>query len=97
MFDRWTQAVVWDVEIDERASHEDSGGMDLLVESPTRTQCPYKGTARYWSARIGGTTVSDIAWSYEEPLPECPRIAGRISFYSEKLEQLRVDGRAIPA
>ena len=71
--------------------------MDLLVESPTRTQCPYKGTARYWSARIGGTTVPDIAWSYEEPLPECPRIAGRISFYSEKLEQLHVDGRPIPA
>jgi hypothetical protein len=33
MSDRWTQAVVWDVEIDKRAAHENSGGMDLLVES----------------------------------------------------------------
>ena len=33
MFDRWSKAVVREVEIDERATHEDSGGMDLLVES----------------------------------------------------------------
>jgi hypothetical protein len=33
VFDRWSQAVVWDVEIDERAAHEDPGSMNLLVES----------------------------------------------------------------
>ena len=33
MFDRWSQAIVWDVEIDERAAHEDPGSMNLLVES----------------------------------------------------------------
>ena len=33
MFDRWSQAVVWDVEIDERPAHEDPGSMNLLVES----------------------------------------------------------------
>ena len=33
MFDRRSQAVIRDVEIDECASHKDSGGMDLLVES----------------------------------------------------------------
>ena len=33
MSDWGAQAVVRDVEINERAAHEDSGGMDLLVES----------------------------------------------------------------
>ena len=33
MFDRWSQAIVRDVEVNERAAHEDSGGMNLLVES----------------------------------------------------------------
>ena len=33
MFDRWSKTVVRDVEVDERATHKDSGGMDLLVES----------------------------------------------------------------
>jgi uncharacterized protein (DUF427 family) len=64
--------------------------MDLLVDSPTRTQCPYKGTARYWSAVINGRSWTDVAWSYEDPLPECPRIKGLMSFYSEKLEKLIV-------
>jgi hypothetical protein len=33
VFDRWPKAIVRKVEIDERAAYEDSGGMDLLVES----------------------------------------------------------------
>ena len=70
--------------------------MDLLVESRTRTQCPYKGEASYWSATFDGKSWSDIAWSYETPLPECPRIRGRVSFYAEKLDLLTVDGRPAP-
>ena len=67
--------------------------MDLLVESPTRTQCPYKGAAIYWSAALEGRTWPDLAWSYEHPLPECPRIKGHVSFYGEKLDSMTVDGR----
>ena len=32
MSDGWTKAVVWNIEIDERAAHKDSGRMDPLVE-----------------------------------------------------------------
>ena len=32
MSDRWSQAVVRNVEIDEGATDKDSGGMDLLIE-----------------------------------------------------------------
>src|ERR671923_2122661 len=28
--------------------------MDLLEPTPSATMCPYKGTARYWSVRVGG-------------------------------------------
>ena len=44
--------------------------MDLLTVSATHTYCPYKGTATYWTARVGGEVLEDIAWSYEDPLPE---------------------------
>ena len=33
MPDWWAKAVVGDVEVDERAAHEDAGGVDLLVET----------------------------------------------------------------
>jgi uncharacterized protein (DUF427 family) len=65
--------------------------MDFLVDSATRSQCPYKGTARYWSAAIDGKTWQDVAWSYEDPLPECPRIKGLISFYSEKFDSFTIE------
>jgi uncharacterized protein (DUF427 family) len=44
--------------------------MDLLVASPTVTYCPYKGSASYWTAVVGDVTVEDVAWSYEDPVPE---------------------------
>jgi uncharacterized protein (DUF427 family) len=55
-----------------------------LEPTATRTHCPYKGDARYWTVRgSNGSTLSDAAWSYPEPLPEPARIAGRISFLHE--------------
>jgi uncharacterized protein (DUF427 family) len=44
--------------------------MDLLESTESFTRCPYKGVARYWSARVGETLVKDIVWSYPAPIPE---------------------------
>ena len=33
MFDCWSKAVVRDVEIDERTTHEDASGVNLLIET----------------------------------------------------------------
>ncbi|MGH9278619.1 MAG: DUF427 domain-containing protein [Acidimicrobiales bacterium] len=65
--------------------------MDRLVPTDTVTRCPYKGTARYWSVHAGGEVHDDIAWSYAEPIPECPRIAGLICFFNERVD-LVIDG-----
>ena len=64
---------------------------ELLEPFDTVTMCPYKGTARYWSVRAGGQLHRDVVWSYPDPVPECPRIAGLICFYNEKVD-LTVDG-----
>ena len=65
--------------------------MDLLTPSESVSHCPYKGTAEYWSARVGDDVRRDVAWSYPTPLPESQKIAGLISFYPEKVE-VYVDG-----
>lgn len=65
--------------------------LDLLVPSDTVTRCPYKGTAEYYSLRVGDTEYRDVAWSYRTPLPESQKIAGLVSFHDEKLD-LVVDG-----
>ncbi len=69
--------------------------LNLLEPSATRSSCPYKGDARYWSASINGRVERDIAWSYKTPMPEATPIAGLICFYDEKLD-VDVDGLRQP-
>lgn len=63
----------------------------VLEPSATVTRCPYKGTASYFSVRAGGRLHEDLAWTYPEPVVECPRIAGLLAFFNERVD-LVVDG-----
>ena len=60
--------------------------MDLLTPTETRTACPYKGEARYWSVTVNGKTYEDIVWGYDSPLPESFGIGGMVAFYNEKVD-----------
>lgn len=53
---------------------------DLLVPSDTVTYCNYKGYTTYWNAVVDGVTYPDVAWSYDDPLPESSLIKGMFSF-----------------
>lgn len=53
---------------------------DLLCRTDTTTYCNYKGVATYWSAVVGDAVVEDVAWSYDDPLPESVPIKGYLSF-----------------
>jgi uncharacterized protein (DUF427 family) len=65
--------------------------MDLLRPSQTRTHCPYKGEAGYWSIEVNDRTYEDYVWIYRAPLPESQKIAGLACFYNERVD-LYVDG-----
>jgi uncharacterized protein (DUF427 family)/putative intracellular protease/amidase len=64
--------------------------MDLLHRTDHRTRCPFKGEASYWSIRVGDQGSDDIAWAYEDPLPERADLAGRIAFYADRLDALEI-------
>jgi uncharacterized protein (DUF427 family) len=58
---------------------------DVAVElTPTATtsHCPYKGDASYWS----GGGIEDLAWSYEDPLPESEPVRGLVSFWGDDVQ-----------
>jgi uncharacterized protein (DUF427 family) len=63
----------------------------LLVPSAMTSDCPYKGHATYWSVQTGAALHPDLAWRYADPVVECPRIAGLISFFNERID-LVLDG-----
>lgn len=57
-----------------------------LTPTDTETHCPYKGTARYWSATVDGGTHEDLAWGYDTPLRESQQVAGYVCFYDERVD-----------
>jgi uncharacterized protein (DUF427 family) len=59
---------------------------DLLRPTQTRTTCPFKGEACYWSVEVGGETYQDLVWSYQTPIPSAQRIAGLLCFYAERAD-----------
>lgn len=61
---------------------------DLLRRTSTTSYCNYKGEATYWSAVVGDVVVDDVAWSYEDPLPESAPIKGFLSFDPGKVDLL---------
>ena len=55
--------------------------------SDRRSICAYKGHASYFSFDVG----EDLAWTYEDPLPEAAAVTGLVAFYDE-LVDVSVDG-----
>jgi len=70
--------------------------MDLLVPSEKVTSCPYKGTVRNYSVRIGDRLFPDIVWSYPDPIPECPKIKGYLCFFDEHVDEILLDDVPVP-
>ncbi|MEE1757064.1 DUF427 domain-containing protein [Streptomyces sp. SP18CS02] len=54
---------------------------ELLTESATRTHCPFKGAASYWSVKDAADGL-DVVWAYPEPKPEVAAITGHFCFYA---------------
>jgi uncharacterized protein (DUF427 family) len=59
----------------------------LLERTDTKTYCPYKGDASYYSVRVpGGQTETDLIWTYEQPYEAVAQIAGHVAFYPNRAE-----------
>ena len=56
--------------------------MDLLVPSPTRSHCPFKGDASYFSA----PGARDAFWSYEQPIEGREDITGLVAPWPGRVE-----------
>lgn len=61
-----------------------------LIESELNTYCPYKGTASYLHFELDGQRHENIVWNYPKPLDESRKVKGLISFYNEKVDEIRV-------
>ena len=65
--------------------------MGELERSATTTQCPFKGTARYFHLSIGNGRLRDAVWSYEAPYDEHRALKDRLAFYDDRVPELRIE------
>ena len=67
---------------------------ELLEPSSHRTRCAYKGSASYWSVRVGDRVVEDLVWAYLDPEHDAEPIRDLYCFFNERVD-LEVDGRPL--
>jgi len=64
---------------------------ELLVPSPHRSRCAYKGSAAYWHVRIGDRLEEDLVWTYAEPARDAEPVRDLLCFFNERVD-LELDG-----
>ena len=60
---------------------------DLIQPTDHHTYCPFKGTASYWSVRVGERVAENAVWGYPEPNPESAWLRGYAGFYWDRLDE----------
>lgn len=69
--------------------------MEYLQETSHSSQCPYKGTAKYWTVKAGNEEIKNGVWSYPTPIVEKSKIKDLFCFYNEKVD-IYVDDELLP-
>jgi uncharacterized protein (DUF427 family) len=62
-------------------AESDSVEKSLLRPSATTSNCPWKGTANYYSLEVDGQTNKDAVWYYAEPSDAAKQIKNRVAFW----------------
>lgn len=59
----------------------DSIKKEYFEESDTKSTCPWKGLASYYSLRVNDDENKDAAWYYPEPSEAAGHIKNHIAFW----------------
>ncbi len=59
----------------------ESVNFEYLAQTDTRSTCPWKGIASYFSIQINSEQNPDAAWTYTDPKPKASNIKDHIAFW----------------
>jgi uncharacterized protein (DUF427 family) len=63
----------------------------LLERTGTRTYCPYKGDASYYSIPAGGDKAVDSVWEYRDPRDAVAPIKDHVAFYPNRVDAIEIE------
>lgn len=70
---------------------------DLLTETARTTVCEWKGTASYYSLRVGDRLLENVGWTDHDPKPGYEAIRDHVAFYCAPMDACYVgDEQARP-
>lgn len=59
----------------------ESVNRDFLKTSDTKTRCPWKGEASYYTLSVDGQENADAAWHYPAPFEKAAHIKDHVAFW----------------
>ncbi|MDZ4655032.1 MAG: DUF427 domain-containing protein [Coriobacteriia bacterium] len=68
---------------------------EYLSPSPRTTYCEYRGSARYYTVRIGDQVAEEAACFCPEPIKPYTSIADHIAFYPGRVSACLLDGEVV--
>lgn len=69
-----------------------------FTASPTRSTCPWKGRASYYTITVDGKANPDAAWYYPKPSVAARNITGHVAFWhGVRIERTPGPGAEPPA
>lgn len=71
--------------------------MESLAQNHHHTFCEYKGTASYWTLKVGGKSMVQAGWSYEKPNQGYESLKHHIAFYPGRVDACYVDDELVSA
>ncbi|WP_026753086.1 DUF427 domain-containing protein [Sediminibacter sp. Hel_I_10] len=54
---------------------------DYFKPSESKSMCPWKGQASYYTLEVDGSNNKDAAWYYPEPFDKAKEIKNRVAFW----------------
>jgi uncharacterized protein (DUF427 family) len=64
--------------------------LDLMKKTEHTSYCPFKGTASYWTVKVGDNSSENAIWGYEAPYDETVGLAGHYAFYGNRVDSIEI-------
>lgn len=64
--------------------------LDLMKKTEHTSYCPFKGTASYWTVKVGDNSSENAIWGYEAPYDETVALADHYAFYGNRVDSIEI-------
>ncbi|NET33911.1 MAG: DUF427 domain-containing protein [Cyanothece sp. SIO1E1] len=68
---------------------------EYLQQTPRSTFCEWKGSASYYTLKVGDRIEPSVAWFYPNPTPGFASIKDYVAFYPSRMDACYVDGELV--